>query len=63
MFQVLFSNGVLEICNNVDGSRLGRTEPWLPVNVDPTASLANIKREFEELAAERNRRQGLPLAD
>lgn len=46
----LLSSGQLEVCDARSGTLLGRTDPYIPVNIDLGVSLSNIERGIEHLS-------------
>jgi hypothetical protein len=53
----LLVNGQLEVWNSDHGVLLGRTDPFMPVNIDLVASLENFDRNLEQLRSESTRRK------
>ncbi len=55
----LFLNGVLEVWDGDRGVLLGRTDPYIPENIDLGATVDNLDRIAGELEAEADRRAGV----
>lgn len=56
LLKVLLGNGQLEVWDVADQELLGRTDPFIPQNIDLAATIENLDRRMEALAAELRRR-------
>ena len=52
----LLANGQLEVWNAESGALLGRTDPYIPINIDLGRTLKDLKAEVAKLEAEEQRR-------
>lgn len=60
--EALVSNGRLEVLNATTRERLGRTDPCIPVNIDPGATMENLAASITRLNEERKRRSATSAA-
>ena len=52
----LLRNGQLEVWNSDEEILLGRCDPFIPVNIDISRTIANLEKSTEELRSKLNRR-------
>ena len=60
--EALVSNGRLEVLNATTRERLGRTDPCIPVNIVPGATMENLAASITRLNEERKRRSATSAA-
>ncbi len=56
----MISNGRTEVRDAATGRRIGRTDPCLPVNIDPRGTIENIESQMSRLETERAARTAAP---
>jgi hypothetical protein len=56
----MISNGRTEVRDAATGRRIGRTDPCLPVNIDPQRTIDNIETQMKSLGTERAARSAEP---
>lgn len=56
----MISNGRTEVRDAATGRRIGRTDPCIPMNIDPLDTFENIEKRMTALEAERAKRAGVP---